>query len=161
MKKVLILFLVLFTCFIAGCQMDTSSEITRTKEGVTITLPTGFQEFESDNWEVYYESADYAFMSKRVIKSKYPSNFHGEEYIHYLLQIHELQASVGRVDGVYDAFYYCYYIDYADEKPTFGYMMLVFESEDYFYLMNFSSVPDKFQDAKVMFLQYALTIKVK
>lgn len=162
MKKVLLLFLTLCVVFITGCTMDTQSETTRTKEGVTITLPTAFEEFESDNWEVYYESADYAFMSKRSIKSKYKDVVsNANEYINYLLKLHELEATVGRVDGINESFYYCYYTDYENDKPTYGYMMMVFESEDYFYLMNFSSVADKFQDSKVMLLQFALTIKVK
>lgn len=162
MKKVLFIILTLCMFFMVGCQMDTSKEVTRTKEGVTITLPAAFQEFESDSWEVYYVSADYAFMSKRTIKSKYKGIVsNANEYINYLLTLHEVKATVGRVDGVNDSFYYCYYTDYENDKPLYGYMMMVFESEDYFYLMNFSSVPEKFQDSKVMLLQYALTIKVK
>ena len=141
--------------------METVQDVTRTKEGVTITLPSTFIEYESEKWESYYESDDYAFMAKRVLRSKYDESLTSKAYLQYILSEHKLEATVGTVEGINEAFHYCYYVNYENDEPTFGYMMLVIGSEDYFYLMNFSSVYEKFQDSKLLFLQYALTIKVK
>ncbi len=161
MKKALFLLLV-FIFLLSGCRLEPISDHTFTKEGVTITLPSDFVEYESERWELYCANNEYTFMSKRQIRSKDEYKLlTAKTYMQYVLASYDLDVTIRCVDGYNEVFYYCYYNTYKDDTPEYGYMMMVFESDDYFYIMNFASNYEIFEDSKALFLQYALTISVK
>lgn len=165
MKKILYSFIiVIFMLVITGCSVKSK---TYSKEGVSVTLLSDFEEYESSKWDMYLENDDLAFMSNRLKKTTKIENadltkFTLEQYTMYILSTSGVSAPIYKVDGMNGTFYYFYYNVYEDKNdPLYGYMMVVMEGEDHFYTMNFSSDYAKFENMKKVMFQYAMTIAVE
>ena len=82
-----------------------------------------------------------------------------EEYLNSVLATYGIQDSTTTylVEGYYATFYYCYYT--VEEK--FGYMMMVAESDAFFYLINLAADYDVFQETKPLLMEYAVKIQIE
>ena len=114
---------------------------------------------ETEKWDFYAENDEYAFMSTRISKkSEIPSKEEGKPAVKlenltlqaYLsLTLGAYGISVDENDGntitIYYAdtfgsgFYYCYY---KDGSGKYGYMLLVKESLNYFYIEELHNCAD-------------------
>lgn len=162
MKKILlVLCLLVFTFAFTGCGAETE-EFDR--KGITIVLPSYFEEIESEKWDFYVASDKVDIMSDRV--SKYSnindldfSTLSLEEYMNYILLRQGIQESTTTylVEGYYATFYYCYYT----VNEEFGYMMMIAESDAFFYIINLATDYDIFQETKPLLMEYAVKIQIE
>ncbi len=173
MKKMLLcLSILLLTVLLPGCMVK--SEIFEDK-GVKIKLTSDFEEVDVEQWDYYLENDTIAFMSNRIGKLSQIEGANGEslklldlslqQFLVVALQLNGItmeQISIYKVetDKSDKDFYYCYYSVEAKEN-TYGYMMMVMESDNFFYTMNFSTDYDVFEENKSLLLSYAVTIEIE
>ena len=140
--------------------------------GVEVTLSSDYKVKESQAWDFYVENGDIAFMSNRI--GKLSQIGEGDNKIS--LQTLNLQAYLVLTLAAYkideenitiyevekydlkDSFLYCYYTD-AEQK--YAYLLMVKESENFFYTINVSCDNSKLTDLRDELLAIAVTVRVE
>lgn len=187
MKKVLVSFiifiLILGSGFLGYLLVTTPKPKTFEGKGVTVELLSDFKVFESEKWQFYAENKDIAFMSERVGKLSTITDKNGnklsfstftlETYLNFILATNQLFTEDGENSSydvdIYEAeiysesplkgqMYYCYYKDY---EGNFAYMLVVRESENFFYTINIACDADQLNAYRTKMLQYAMSIDVE
>lgn len=164
MKKIILCILALFlTIGFTGCSAKTKEFY---KKGVKVTLPSDFEEYEHDRWDFYVENDEFAIMSNRVSKLSNFTDTSGntvnlaklplKAYMTLILASYNVDAGIYYVQGYNSTFYYCYYTIGED----YGYMMMVAETESFFYTINLCSDYDSFQQSKEKLFEYAISIQL-
>lgn len=162
MKKIFLLIsLFIFTFCLYGCTVKTE---TFTGGGISVDLTSDFEEYESENWTFYVENDDIAVMCNSFNKQssigneqKFPlGTLTLENFMDVMLAIYGIEATTYLVEGVNETFYYCYYT----VNSKYGYMMLVLEDFNYFYVVALSCSYKDFQTTKPLLFNYAASIKV-
>lgn len=157
MKKTLkALMIILLLTMLFGCK---DNKKTFEKNGVSITLTDKFIEKEVVQVGFYLESNDHIFMSNR--ESKYTLSQMGVDNLtDYANLVLSNSGKIGTVLESEDGYRYAYYESTVGDQ-TFGYMLLTFEGEDYFYTMNFGCLSKKLDDNKDLYFSWAKTITVE
>lgn len=165
MKKIIIcLFTLALTICFVGCTKKTQ---TFYEKGVKIDVPASFEKLEMENWDFYIENDVYAIMSNRVSKLSTIKDENGNSLslasipldVYYKIIVNSSgigDADTYLVEGYNCTFYYCYYT--VGEK--FGYMMMVAESESFFYIINIATAYDSYKQLKQEMLEYAISIEI-
>lgn len=167
MRKIVLLVITLFISLsFFGCKKVVEKEFS--KSGVTITLTSEFKKKESDNWLVYLDSKDCSFFATKQNKQTIDLKmFNFEEsikgYMMYIQNLNGLNVSKKELSGLYGNIIYSYYAlhDFDNEKDLCTYMLMIMESENYYYTMNLCCDSDKFDDMQLTFMKYAMSIKVE
>lgn len=185
MKKVLVYILMLISVvFISGCgdsftkkeQDDFKEEIMNELKvdklfqgtGVFVTLDSSFVEYESDVWDMYLYNGEFAFMSQRISKQ---SNLNGmsysqltlKQYFQLVMTTNNFESYIYEEKTIYgDDLLYCYIKTRdANAELDYGYMMMVMESDSFFYTMNLSCDHEQLDTNKALFERYGKSISVK
>lgn len=165
MKKFVFgLFALLLTICLVGCVKKPQ---TFYKKGFKIEVPASFEEIEKDNWDIYIENDEYAIMSNRVSKLSNITDDSGNKinlaqlplniYFQLILSGNGIEdCDTYFVEGYNCTFYYCYYT--VGEK--YGYMMMVAESESFFYTINIATAYDSYKQSKQQMFEYAISIEL-
>lgn len=165
MKKIILcIFAVLLTICTTGC---TKKSQTFYKKGFKIEVSSSFEEVEMDKWDIYIENDQYAIMSNRVSKLSTIEDENGNSlsltklplsvYCQLILDKSGIgDADTYLVEGYNCTFYYCYYS--VGEK--YGYMMMIAETESFFYIINIGTSYDTYKDLKQEMLEYAISIEL-
>lgn len=83
-----------------------------------------------------------------------------EEYIEAMLEDIATASDIEFYTDDDTEFYYAYYTSTVD-GDTFGYMLVVMEGEDHYYVMNFACFANKLDKNKTQYLNWAKTIRVE
>ena len=151
--------MMLFSVMLSGCS---ETEKTFSGAGVTITLNDTFIEKTVVQAPFYLESQNQIFMSLRESKDTLASVGITtlDQYISAVLKNGNKTAEVfDKTEG--DLNYKYAYYEASVNDQDFGYMLLVLESDGYFYSMNFGCVSSKLDKYKDQFFDWAKTIKVE
>lgn len=161
MKRILlVLLLMVSTLMLTAC---TPRAKKFEGSGVEITLTTEFREEKTELVPLYLVSKKHVFMANR--ESKTVLKTHGiktlQQYIDLVL------SNAGKVAATQNAetndntpYIFAYYKASVDKKD-FGYMLLAFEGERYFYTMNFGCLAHHLDNYKEQYIKWAQTIKVE
>lgn len=157
-KRMLLVLMFVLVVSLVGCS---ESEKTFSGAGVSITLNESFVEKEVIQAPLYLESQDHIFMSMRETKQELsPYDISTlEEYIDAVL-LNSGKDAETFIKGDESAYMYAYYESTVNDQK-FGYMLLVFESEEYFYSMNFGCLASKLEKNKELYFNWASTITVE
>lgn len=161
LRKILSIFVFLMVSFgLMGC---TATPMEFSGSGITITLTDDFLEEDVIQAPFYLESRDHMFMGMRESKASLVSYYINSlsDYIDAVLEAGGLPSidKFTQDDGDVE-YMYAYYSKTVGEVD-YGYMLIVMESEDYFYTMNFGCLNDKLDDNKDQYFQWLETIIVE
>jgi hypothetical protein len=131
--------------------------------GVQITLTNEFSVEETVLVPFYLISKNHIFMANR--ESKTVLKTHGvntlQQYVDLVL------SNAGKVAATQEAetsdktpYIFAYYNSSVNGQ-NFGYMLMVFEGERYFYTMNFGCLAHHLETYKDQYIKWASTIKVE
>lgn len=177
MKKVIISISIVVLVLISGFLTFILVTTPRTKKfegrGVEITLASDFKIVENENYDFYVTNDEIYFMSTRLGKLSNITDTNGTKhelskltlnsYLALVLATYGLgtednNISIYYMENYYEDFYYCYY---KDGNSNYAYMLIVADSENFFYTMNIACAADKIDEYRTKMLQYAITIEVE
>ena len=182
MKKVLVtivmVILVLCSGFLTFLLLTTPRAKTFEGKGLKVELASDFEVIDSEKWQFYAENKDIAFMANRIGKLSTIKDSEGKEiklvdfslqsYLSFTLAMYNLGTkdnaiSIYSVDTYNESshetkMYYCYY---TDAEGKYAYMMVVKESENFFYTMNIACDADELSVHRTKMLQYAISVDVE
>ena len=129
-----------------------------TVEDMTITLSSEFREADYEGFTKCYESYN---MGVSVLKESFAQYPILEDYT-----LEEYGDAVMWANGLTDSsltpyadFMYFTYTSTDDAGNTFGYLATVHQSNDAFWLIQFSTLEEKYPDYESQFLQWAETVR--
>lgn len=126
---------------------------TFTKDGMSITLTDEFIYVPQDNLTACYGDGDYTVMTIKEEFSLFPENTTIEDYLGYVL-IESPDIEVFDYEGLI-----CFeYISYGDDGTEYCYFATVFETDDAFWLVQFATVTEDYEEAFPLFVEWAKTV---
>lgn len=129
-----------------------------TVEDMTITLSSEFREADYEGFTKCYESYNMGVSVLKESFSQYPilEDYTLEEYGDAVMWANGLTDSSLTP---YADFMYFTYTSTDDAGNTFGYLATVHQSNDAFWLIQFSTLEEKYPDYGSQFLQWAETVR--
>ena len=129
-----------------------------TVEDMTITLSSEFREADYEGFTKCYESYNMGVSVLKESFSQYPilEDYTLEEYGDAVMWANGLTDSSLTP---YADFMYFTYTSTDDAGNTFGYLATVHQSNDAFWLIQFSTLEEKYPDYESQFLQWAETVR--
>lgn len=129
-----------------------------TVDNMTITLNSEFREADYEGFTKCYESYNMGVSVLKESFSQYPilEDYTLEEYGDAVMWANGLTDSSLTP---YADFMYFTYTSTDDAGNTFGYLATVHQSNDAFWLIQFSTMEEKYPDYESQFLQWAETVR--
>lgn len=181
MKKVLVSISIVVLILVVGFLSFLLVTQPRAKvfegRGVVVTLESDFKEVDSEKWDFYVENDEIAFMSNRFGKlSNFETetgqinlkDFNLQSYANLILAVYEIGTEENPISTYTIERYnksvkegeliYCYYKDSAEK---YAYMLVLAESDNFFYTINIACDAEDLEANRVKMLQYAISIDVE
>ena len=158
MKSLFKIFLLPILCLalLCGCSAEPK---TFSKDGVSITLTSQFEELEQEGCVAVYGSRSEAVMiQKEDFSALAEIGINADstplDYANAVIKANELSESTAEErDGMV-----CFTYTAKSGLKTYSYLATVHKSEDAFWLIQFSSSDKKFEEKEPTFLSYAKSI---
>ncbi|VEU80166.1 hypothetical protein [Haploplasma axanthum] len=160
MRKIVVVMLTLILGLsLTGCFGSKEKEFEGT--GLKVTLDSSFSKIDVISFQLALQSKDHLFMENREAKSSLPGISNLDEYYNVLLSNtngsgqNEEKDEDGNIKFIYG------YYTASNDGQNFGYMLVVFEGEDHYYVVNFAGFEKDLEKNKTKFLKWAKTIVVE
>lgn len=158
MKSVLKVFLLVAVCLglLCGCSA-TPQEFS--KDGVSITLTSQFEELTQEGCVAVYGSRSEAVMIQKeefsmLAEIGINENSTVEDYANAVIEANGLSDStVEERDGIV-----CFTYTAKSGMKTYAYLATAHKTEDAFWLIQFSTTDKKFEEKEASFLSFAKSI---
>lgn len=129
-------------------------------DGLSISLTSDYREEEQENMTAYYESSMAAVMIQKysfaeVSGAGLSTDISTVDYAELIIQSGGLDSVVTEEDGVA-------YFEYVSEvdSVSFSYLACVYKGGDAFWLVQFSSISDIYDEMKSEFLTFAESVVI-
>ena len=158
MKSLIKIVLLLSLCLALLCGCSAEPE-TFSKDGVSITLTSQFEELEQEGCVAVYGSHSEAVMiQKEEFAALAEIGIHKdsttEDYANAVIRANDLsESTVEERDGIV-----CFTYTAKSGLKTYTYLATAHKSEDAFWLIQFSTSDKKFEEKESTFLSYAKSI---
>lgn len=160
MKSLIKIVLLLSLCLALLCGCSAEPE-TFSKDGVSITLTSQFDELEQEGCVAVYGSRNEAVMLQREDFASLASIGITEasttkEYAEAVIRVNELtDVTVEERDGII-----CFTYTAKSGNTTYSYLATAHKGADAFWLIQFSSTEKKFAEKEAGFLTYAKSVVI-
>ncbi len=132
---------------------DEISPETFSREGMSITLTDEFIYVPQDNLTACYGTGDYSVLAIKEEFSLFPEDTTIEDYVGYVL-IESPDIEVFDYEGLI-----CFeYVSSGDDGTEYCYFATVFEADDAFWLIQFATVTEAYEEALPLFVEWAKTV---
>ena len=161
MKRILSAALVLTllcSCLLCGCSLFQASPKTFTKSGMSITLTDDFTERDYVSYTAVYDSQYVAIFAIKEEFSLFDGTALGEnstteDYANVVIEGYELDAEPEEIDGM-TTFRY----DAESNGDTYTYLAVIYKSDDAFWMIQFATKADNFEEQEDNILTYAKSV---